>query len=139
MSFHHGAERRRAGFCCLLALWAGASLQSGCGSGPPVPAPVDASLARDTLERVMESWKEGESAESLQDETPAVVVQDFDWTQGMKLLAYEIVGEGKESGANLVAQVKLTLGDQGGAQSEKTVTYVVGTAPVLTVFRDLLN
>jgi hypothetical protein len=96
-------------------------------------------MALDTLTRAMESWKEGETVDALREETPPVVVQDFDWTRGFKLLDYEVVGEGKPVDANLIAQVKLTLEDQQGAQSEKTVTYVVSTAPALTVFRDMFK
>jgi hypothetical protein len=112
---------------------------TGCGSAAYQSAPVDPSMARDTLTRVMESWREGESVDSLREELPPVVVQDFDWTGGMKLLDYELVGEGKPVDANLIAQVKLTLEDKQGTQSEKTVTYVVGTAPALTVFRDMFK
>ena len=57
---------------------------------------------------------------------------------GKKLVDYEVIGEGKEVDANLIAQVKLTLEDK-GSQIEKTVTYVVGTAPKLTVFRDMFK
>ncbi len=96
-------------------------------------------MALDTLTRVMESWKEGETVDDLRKESPPVVVQDFDWTGGLKLLDYEFVGEGKPVDANLIAQVKLKLEDKQGAQSEKTVTYVVGTAPALTVFRDIFK
>lgn len=127
-----------AGLCHLLALSLCGFVTSGCGSGLQ-SAPVDADTALETLERVMESWKQGDTAESLKEQSPSVVVQDVDWTSGMKLLGYEIADDGKESGANLIARVKLTLADKQGAETEKTVTYVVGTAPVLTVFRDLLN
>jgi hypothetical protein len=117
---------------CVLCL-------AGCGTGVHESAPVDASVARDTLTHAMESWKEGETVESLQEENPAIVVQDFDWAGGMKLLNYELLGPGKAESANLVAQVKLTLADNNGTQTAKTVTYVVGTAPALTVFRDMMR
>jgi hypothetical protein len=117
--------------CCLVL--------AGCGTGVHESAPVNPEVARETLTRAMESWKEGETLEALQEENPAIVVQDFDWAGGMKLLKYEVLGPGKEESANLVAQVKLTLADASGTQSNKTVTYVVGTAPALTVFRDMMR
>jgi hypothetical protein len=120
------------GFFCSFVL-------TGCGSAAYQSAPVDRSKALDTLTRVMESWKEGETVDSLREESPPVVVQDFDWTSGMKLVDYELVGDGKPVDANLIAQVKLTLQDKEGTQREKTVTYVVGTAPALTVFRDMFQ
>ncbi len=114
-------------------------LLTGCGSGPYQSAPVDADLARETLTSVMESWKNGETVESLKEDMPPIVVQDFDWAGGMKLLDYEVLDDGKPESANLIARVKLSLEDREGTKSEKTVTYVVGTAPVLTVFRDLFK
>ncbi len=120
-----------AALCCLLP--------AGCGSGTYQSAPVNADVARETLEHVMESWKGGDTVEALKEQSPAIVVQDIDWTNGAELLSYEVVGDGKEANANLIAQVKLTLKDKEGTQSEKMVTYVVGTAPVLTVFRDMLH
>jgi hypothetical protein len=117
--------------CCLLL--------AGCAPGTYQSAPVDAAVARKTLERVMESWKNGESIESLRKQSPAVVVQDFDWLYGIELLDYEVVDRGKEANANLIAHVKLTLKDKEGAEFEKKVTYLVGTAPALTVFRDMFH
>lgn len=113
------------------------ALATGCGSGLYQSAPVDSSKARETLTYVMDSWKNGEALEDLEDEEPSVVVQDMDWKNGIKLMAYEVVGQAKEQGANLVATVKLTLKDESGTESEKTVSYTVGTAPVLTVFRNM--
>ena len=63
--------------------------------------------------------------------------RDMDWMSRTNLVAYEVIGQGKEQGANLVANVKLTLQDASGSQSEKTVAYTVGTTPKLTVFRNM--
>ena len=112
---------------------------AGCGSGPYESAPVNPDIARDTLNSALESWKEGASIESLKDDAPSIVVQDFDWAGGAKLLDYEVLDDGKPESANLVARVKLSLEDKEGTKSEKTVTYLVGTAPVLTVFRDMFK
>ncbi len=117
---------------CMLVL-------AGCSSGPYESAPVNPEIARETLNAALESWKEGAAIEALKEESPSIVVQDFDWSAGMKLLDYEVLDDGKPESANLVARVKLSLEDKEGAKSEKTVTYVVGTAPVLTVFRDMFK
>ena len=50
---------------------------------------------------------------------------------------FEILEGGKPVDSNLYAQVKLKLRDAAGSESEKTVTYVVGTSPKLTVFRQM--
>ncbi|MCE9529057.1 MAG: hypothetical protein K8R36_23665, partial [Planctomycetales bacterium] len=78
----------------------------------------------------------GDTPETLQEQDPPIIVQDFDWLGGAKLVAFEILDDDKPVDANLVAKVKLTLKDKAGAQTEKTVTYLVGTAPKMTVFRD---
>lgn len=114
-------------------------LLAGCGSGAYQSAPVNGEKARETLAAALEGWKSGETIEDLKDGSPSIVVQDFDWSNGIKLVDYQVVDEGDEVDANLVAKVKLSLESKEGAKSEKTVTYVVGTAPVLTVFRDMFK
>jgi hypothetical protein len=100
-------------------------------------APVKPDVALQTLQTTLDEWKSGATLESLRKRTPEIVVQDLDWTRGKKLVAYEVLGNGEPVDANLIAKVKLTLQDAEGQNTEKTVTYVVGTSPVLTVFRDL--
>lgn len=109
---------------------------AGCNSGPYQSAPVDVDKARETLKTALESWKSGESTEALRAKRPSIVVQDFDWSGGTKLFDYEVLDAGQEVDANLIAKVKLTVADSKGSRFEKTVYYVVGTAPVFTVFRD---
>jgi hypothetical protein len=130
---------RRFGRGVYTGVWLCSFVLAGCGSGVYQSGPVDTDIASETLLLVMDTWKEGETPDSLQEQTPKVVVQDLDWTSGMKLVNYEVLGDSKAVNANLIAKVKLTLEDKSGTQSEKTVTYVVGTSPALTVFRDLLK
>lgn len=108
----------------------------GCGG---TNAPVNVDIAQQTLTSTLEFWKDGETPESVGEQKPAIIVQDIDWTSGAKLLDYEIIDEGKPVDANLIAKVKLKLAGADGKETQKTVTYVVGTSPVLTVFRDLMN
>jgi len=108
----------------------------GCSRGN---APVNVDVAQQTLTSTLEFWKGGETPESVGEQKPAIIVQDVDWTNGAKLLDYEIIDEGKPVDANLIAKVKLKLTGADGKETQKTVTYVVGTSPVLTVFRDLMN
>ena len=109
---------------------------AGCQNGPAA-APVDVPVAEQTLTRVLDGWKAGETAESFQKETPSVVVQDRDWQTGFALLDYEIRTPGKAYDANLHSDVALTLRDPDGKEVKKNVTYIVGTDPVLTVFRKI--
>ena len=114
------------------------AILTGCG-GPYISAPVKVDVARKTLVSTMESWKGGETPDGVRKKSPSVVVQDMDWTNGAKLIEYEILGDGKPVDANLIAKVKLKLSGADGKETVKTVTYVVGTSPVLTVFRDIMN
>jgi hypothetical protein len=70
-----------------------------------------------------------------------MTVQDFEWESGAKLLDYEVLGDGQSRDANLSVKVKLMLAsDQAKAKKvEKTVSYLVGTSPSITVFRDMLK
>ncbi|MDX1929104.1 MAG: hypothetical protein SFV81_21430 [Pirellulaceae bacterium] len=109
---------------------------SGCGYSAAEHR-VTSTTARTTLESVLKSWQAGESSESWQQKTPKVVVQDMDWRAGAKLQSFEILGEGEAIDANLHCQVKLKFAQPQNGKKEITVTYLVGTSPVLTVFREL--
>jgi len=111
----------------FLALLVG--LSPGCGSSPQ---PVDASKAKQSLIAALDAWKRGDRPESLK----PVVVQDMDWMNGAKLVAYELAGNAKEDTLILRCPVKLKLVGADGKESERTVTYIVGTSPVTTVFRE---
>lgn len=126
----------RAGFPAAIAFVALSVLVVGCQSSADANR-VDPTLARSTLESALKSWKSGESIDSLQTQQPAVVVQDLDWKAGYKLRAFEILNAGESADANLFCPVKLSLIDINGKPLERQVTYIVGTTPVLTVFRSL--
>jgi hypothetical protein len=107
---------------------------SGCSGGGP--GRVDAPLARQSLQTVLESWKNGDQPRALQDRSPKIVVQDVDWEAGRALVDFEIVGAGKFDDANLRCPVALTLKEKSGRKVKKQVRYVVGTSPAITVFRE---
>jgi hypothetical protein len=111
----------------------------GCGPRQPTAAAVDPDEARRTLEAVLSDWKEGGSPEAWQQRTPQVVVQDFDWAAGAKLKSFELLGPGDIRDANLICKVKIVAVQAPKGEVQRTVTYVVGTDPVLTVFRDSLQ
>lgn len=117
----------------LLAV--SALLLSGCG-GSNAHA-VDTSQARDALVSALDHWKKGDAPRSITEMT----IQDMDWERGAKLLDYQIVGDGQARDANLSIKAKLTLaGEKPGSRNvEKTVNYLVGTSPSVTVFRDMLK
>jgi hypothetical protein len=114
---------------------------AGCSSSSQAHA-VNPSVARESLKTALEQWKKGESPRSLATFATPMTVQDFDWIAGARLIDYQVVEDGKAYDANLRIRVKLTLSDPAnanGKSAEKTVWYLVGTSPSVTVFRDALR
>jgi hypothetical protein len=126
-----GTAKKGAAQCVVLA----ALLFTGC-TGPHNAAPVDPARAHEALKTALESWKKGDAVAALQTQSPSITVQDFDWMGGARLVEYEVDGDGKAMEANLYVPVKLTLRTADGKELRKKVNYVVGTSPILTVFRD---
>lgn len=115
----------------FVLLW----LAAGCSKGPPLAAPVEPDKARAALRTTLDAWKAGRAIGSLGQEAPPIVAQDLDWMAGAKLAEYKLLDDGKAEDANLRVPVQLTIRDAQGRAATKTVNYVVGTDPKLTVFR----
>jgi hypothetical protein len=117
-------------------------LLSGCSSSSRAHA-VDVPQARDALKLALDAWKQGQDPKSLASASTPMIVQDFEWAAGTKLVDYQIIDDGKAEDANLRVQVKLALnavqGKTAGKSAEKKVWYLVGTSPKVTVFRDMLR
>lgn len=110
------------------------ALLPGCGGTPP-PTPADPAQARDALKATLDSWKAGEQPESMRQRKPAVVVVDHEWTDGYRLLDYEMGAEQALAG-NLRCNVVMVLRNPSGQTVRKKAAYSVGTSPVLTVHRE---
>jgi hypothetical protein len=122
---------------CLGVL--SALMLAGC-SGTSQAGAVNASLARESLKVALDHWKKGEDSKSLASSGTPITAQDFEWASGAKLLDYQILDDGREEDSNLRVQVKITLGPQGTSKAvEKKASYVVGTSPSVTVFRDIMK
>lgn len=108
-----------------------------CGCGPRRANPVDRELADRTLVRALDAWKGGGTIAELKSADDPIIVQEAFWTSSKTLESYQLVGDGWIEDANLYREVELTIA---GDQNQKTiqVTYVIGTDPVLTVFRAIL-
>ena len=121
---------------CVISIALLCALQ-GCG-GPLVKA-VDSEVARRTLKEVLETWKQGGSIAELKSKSPSIVVQEVDWSRGMHLQEFTLLDQGREEDANLFCEAELTLVPPGGGKPvRKTVIYVIGTDPILTVFRAII-
>jgi hypothetical protein len=117
------------GLLAVVPMWI-----AGCSKAGS-PHPVEPDLARKTLQDVLQSWQDGAKIESWREHDPEVVVQDIDWEAGRQLESFEILGEGTPLDSILYCEVKIVIADPEAGSSDKTVTYQVGTAPVVTVFR----
>jgi hypothetical protein len=114
------------GVACLLFF--------GCGRSN---APTKVPLARESLTVALESWKAGQPSTALRERSPAITMVDEAWQKGEKLESFETVAGELDDGVNLHCPVKLGLIDERGGRHSEQVTYVIGTAPVITIIRDL--
>ena len=71
----------------------------------------------------------------MRQQTPEVVVGDADWKLGRRLVGYQI-GSGMFDGKNLRVPVTLTIAQPPRGNRQLVVNYIVGTQPVVTLFRD---
>jgi hypothetical protein len=110
---------------------------AGCGGYSATANRVDPDIAKSTLVRVLDGWKEGVPCTKWQSEKPSITVQDLEWLNGAKLESYEILAGEEAIDANLYCQVKLRIKVNDQPIEEKTVKYIVSTKPVLTVFRSI--
>jgi len=127
ITLRHRLARSLAVLLLLLAFAAGCTGRRN--------APVDAAKAREVLRTALDSWKKGDKADALQSASPPIYVIDPEWQGGAVLKDYQIVDDGKEMDAHLFSSVKLTLRGSGGQEVKREVTYVISTAPNLTVSR----
>lgn len=105
------------------------------GCGPSRPEPSDPALGRDTLAGALDAWKGGDTPDGYRAVAPAVTVVDRHWQKGVKLLDYEIDGDGKPDGFDVQFKVKLTVQSAAGKKSQDKATYNVSTTPKLVVVR----
>lgn len=105
---------------------------SGCGYSARNLS-LDPDLARRSCTELLDAWKGGKTVKDL---LPAITARDEDWEGGAELVAYELLPGETSDGTNLHIPVRLTLKKPKGKETKTDVTYVVGTSPVVTVFRE---
>lgn len=136
MEFGPMVKRSGAALAALLIVGV---LGAGCSPGPSKAAKVDPAGAREALTTALDAWKAGKKPAVLKTASPAITVQDLDWEGGAKLINYELAGEGTMDDANLRIPVILMLSGAQAGSAPKEVSYVVGTSPSITVFRELFQ
>src|SRR6059058_3092357 len=103
----------------------GTMLLIGCG-GASKPQPADPEQARTALRVALDAWQQGGAAESLKDRRPALIVVDYEWRSGYRLVRYQLEKD-EPLGADLRCHVKLSLQNNRGKSVQKTAIYSVGT------------
>lgn len=98
-------------------------------------SPVTPDKARQVLQTALESWKNGEKVNALQGANPPIYVIDTEWESGVVLKDFKLVSDGEAKDALLFCPVKLTVREAGGREVEREVTYMISTAPNITVSR----
>ena len=93
---------------------------------------LDIEQARNACGTFLDAWKEGQQPDALR---PGITGADFEWASGHKLISYEILPDEFNDGTNLHISVRLKLQDDEGKESSSNALYIVGTSPVVTVFR----
>ena len=108
---------------------------AGCGSkGRNLP--LDKSVAKESLIVFLDTWKNKQSVKALKDRTPSIVGLDDDWDAGKNLENYEILNMDKDDGSNVYAVMTLNFSNSDKAGKSRRVTYIIGTSPVVSIFRD---
>lgn len=126
---HHGLLRMAlAGLLSCGCFW-------GCSENGVKT--VDAPGARQALRTTLEIWKKGGPIGSLKDQNPSIVAQDMDWEAGAALIKFDVLDDGQDGSVNLRVPVELTIKDKAGKEVKKKVKYMIGTSPVITVFREI--
>lgn len=100
----------------------------GCGDAAKV-FPVDADVARESLDEAMQAWVAGKKPKDLQ---PEIYATDQDWVAGKKLVSYKILDDEEIQGSNVNLRVKRKLNPEDPAV-DPTVKYIITTTPVITI------
>lgn len=114
------------------ALFAGFLLVVAQGCSGARDLDLDPDVARKSLDKALKAWVDGKKPTDLQ---PEIIVGDYVWESGKKLLSYEIKSNEMSDGNNLHLFVVCQFANPKGKKPIKTeVTYIVGTDPVITIF-----
>jgi len=128
----HSWRTAHALIACASIAWC-LAITAGCGHNAR-SLNLDKETARQSLSKFLDCWKAGGEPNALQADSPAIVGHDTDWDSGKKLVSFTLGAE-TDDGTNMHITTELVLSD-GRGQATKAVDYIVGTSPVITIFRD---
>lgn len=117
-------------FACMLVHF------HGCSGGDPERYTPEANTARDALTAALQTWQNGQSAETVKSGDTTVNAVDARWRAGKKLESFEIVREvAGEQQPTFVVRLQIA-GEQAPAE---TRYIVVGIDPIHVVREEDYN
>ena len=118
-----------------FALLLGVFLAAGCQRQLAAPASEEKATA--ALTASLDAWKAGASPADLEARAPAIIINDPQWKNGVRLLDYQIQSGCKPAGQDLRYVVNLTLTDPEGKTTQTVqASYTIGTASAIVIVRD---
>ena len=118
---------------CQVLLFMASIAVTGCGE--PSATPSDPAKAVVALKSVLDSWKAGETPETLSGRSPSIHVVDLDWEQGYKLVDYKAADDGYLAGYDMNYKVALQLKSPKGKLIKRNAIYTVSTHPEVMIQR----
>jgi hypothetical protein len=104
----------------------------GC-SGSNTPSASDPAAGKETLRKVLDAWKGGESYATFKAANPSLTVVILPWEKGVKLTEYTIDDKSDMNGYDVKFTVRETTSD--GKKAGEKATYNVSTTPKVVVIR----
>jgi hypothetical protein len=100
--------------------------------------PVEPGEATEVLDTAFGAWKQGAAHGELARRRPPIYFKEPEWEAGKKLLKYEL-GPVTLTGRQGRCSVKLTLQDNAGKVTDRTIGYQVDTTPNMVITREALG
>jgi len=109
---------------------------AGCGGkNYTPPAEADPVVARSALEKALDCWRLRITPEELRSANPAITVADEDWSDGRRLIQFQILSGEQALGTSIHWPVRLKLVRADGREHQLEVIYIVSTSPIIHVSR----
>lgn len=129
-------NRRRVPLAALATSVTCLAFLAGCGGTNYVPpAAADPAAARSALEKALDCWRLRITPQELRQGSPAITVSDFDWREGHRLVAFQILAGEQALGTAIHWPVRLKVAGADGREIWHDATYIVSTNPIIRISR----